>query len=100
MSIFERLKSGETVSFSDSDYPKVGEACSHTRELLVKANGEHELQEIRRLLSLVFDPCLTTLPFSYRFIPITEEISVSDRTCSSIMPVQCWIWAESLLKMM
>lgn len=54
MSIFERLKSGETVSFSDSDYPKVGEACSDTRELLVKANGEHELQEIRRLLSLVF----------------------------------------------
>lgn len=55
MNIFDRLKSGETVSFSDSDYPKVGEACNHTRKLLVKVNNEYDSQEIHRLLSYVFE---------------------------------------------
>lgn len=53
--IFQRLLNGETVSFNDPDYFKIGEACTETRKLLVQLNNEADLDEIRKLLNLRFN---------------------------------------------
>lgn len=51
--IFQRLLNGETVSFNDPDYFKIGEACTETRKLLVQLNNEADLDEIRKLLNQI-----------------------------------------------
>lgn len=53
--IFKRLLNGEAVPFNDSEYFKIGEACSHTRKLLVKLNSETDLNSGRRLLSEIIN---------------------------------------------
>lgn len=55
MNIFERLKSGEIVSFADPDYPKIGEACTLTRKILLQVNSECDTKVIRDLLSQIFE---------------------------------------------
>ena len=52
-SIFQRLLKGEAVPFSDPDYYLIGDACNHTRELLVQLNNESNLGNIRSLLSKI-----------------------------------------------
>lgn len=49
--IFQRLLNGEAVPFNDPDYFKIGDACNHTRKLLVKLNNETDLDNARTLLS-------------------------------------------------
>lgn len=51
--IFQRLLNGETVSFNDPDYFKIGTACNETRKLLVQLNNEANLGEIRALLNRI-----------------------------------------------
>lgn len=51
--IFHRLLKGETVSFKDPDYFKIGDACSETRKLLIQLNNEADLDEIRKLLNRI-----------------------------------------------
>jgi|TARA_R110000868_G_C10902136_1_gene764380 acetyltransferase-like isoleucine patch superfamily enzyme len=53
--IFERLKSGESVSFNDPDYYRIGTAVNESKKLLVKLNNETDDKEIRKLLSQIID---------------------------------------------
>lgn len=49
--IFERLRNGESVPFSDPQYSKIGCACYDTKKLLLQLNGTAEPYEVRSLLS-------------------------------------------------
>jgi len=49
--IFERLLNGVAVPFNDPEYFKIGDACTHTRKLLVKLNNEPDLDKARTLLN-------------------------------------------------
>jgi acetyltransferase-like isoleucine patch superfamily enzyme len=49
--IFKRLLNGEAVPFNDPEYFKIGNACNHTRKLLVKLNNETDLDNVRTFLS-------------------------------------------------
>lgn len=49
--IFNRIKNREAVDFTDADYPLIGEACTRTRQLLLKLNASTDEDEIRKLLS-------------------------------------------------
>lgn len=51
--IFERLRSGETVPFSDPQYSKIGQACNDTKKLLVQMDSTAEPTEVRKLLSQI-----------------------------------------------
>jgi len=51
--IFERLRNGESVSFSNPQYSKIGQACSDTKKLLLRLNGTAEPNEVRSLLSQI-----------------------------------------------
>ncbi len=53
--IFQRLLNGEAVPFNDPEYFKIGDACNHTRKLLVKLNKETDLDNARTLLSDITD---------------------------------------------
>jgi acetyltransferase-like isoleucine patch superfamily enzyme len=49
--IFKRLLNGEAVPFNDPEYFKIGNACNHTRKLLVKLNNETDLDNVKTFLS-------------------------------------------------
>lgn len=51
--IFERLRNGESVPFSDPQYFKIGQACNDTKKLLVRLNNTVEPNEVRSLLSQI-----------------------------------------------
>lgn len=51
--IFERLRNGESVPFSDPQYSKIGQACNSTKKLLLQMNGTAEPNEVRSLLSQI-----------------------------------------------
>lgn len=51
--IFERLRNGESVSFSDPQYSKIGQACTNTKKLLLQMNGTADLNEVRSSLSQI-----------------------------------------------
>jgi len=51
MDIFERLHSGETVTFNDPEYPKIFESASRTMKLLAELNASADIDHIRQLLS-------------------------------------------------
>jgi len=51
--IFERLRNGKNVPFSDPQYSKIGQACNNTKKLLVQMNGIAEPDEVRSLLSQI-----------------------------------------------
>lgn len=53
--IFERLLKGEVISFFDSDYHQLGEACTQTRETLFQANQNFDIKEVRFLLNTIFE---------------------------------------------
>lgn len=53
--IFQRLLNGEAVPFNDPEYFKIGNACNHTRKLLVKLNNETDLDNVRIFLSDITD---------------------------------------------
>jgi len=53
--IFQRLLNGEAVPFNDPDYFNIGDACNHTRKLLVKLNNETDLDNARTFLSDITD---------------------------------------------
>lgn len=51
--IFERLRKGESVPFSDRQYSKIGQACNDTKKLLLQLNSTAEPNEVRSLLSQI-----------------------------------------------
>lgn len=51
--IFERLRNGESVPFSDPQYSKIGQACNDTKKLLLHLNATADLGEVRSLLSQI-----------------------------------------------
>ncbi|TDS07554.1 DapH/DapD/GlmU-related protein [Sphingobacterium paludis] len=51
--IFERLRNQESVPFSDPQYAKIGEACGHTKKILVQMNSTADPATIRDLLSQI-----------------------------------------------
>lgn len=51
--IFQRLLEGETVSFNDTDYYQISNACNETRKLLVRLNKTSDPGEIRKLLGII-----------------------------------------------
>lgn len=51
--IFERLRNKESVSFSDTQYYKVREACNDTKKMLVQMNNATEPTEVRNILSQI-----------------------------------------------
>ena len=51
MDIFERLQSGETVPFSDPEYPNIFEMASRTMKLSAELNATSDINHIRELLS-------------------------------------------------
>lgn len=91
MNIFERLKSGETVPFTDPDYPKIGEACTLTRETLLQVNSLYDTKTIRELLSQIFEkpiPETSTIftPFHTNYgrnIAIGENVFIN-HNCSML----------------
>lgn len=48
--IFERLRKGEPVRFTDPDYNLIPKACNETKKLSVKMNNSSDANEIRKLL--------------------------------------------------
>lgn len=59
--IFDRLRTGESVSFFDPDYPLIQEACARTRAVMHLVNNEHDTHTILTLLSKLFrQPIPTT----------------------------------------
>lgn len=52
--IFQRLLSGEEISFFDPDYQEIGKVCTITRKILAQANQLYDINEIRQLLTTVF----------------------------------------------
>jgi acetyltransferase-like isoleucine patch superfamily enzyme len=66
MDIFERLQSGETVSFDDPQYPKIFEIASRTMKLSAELNASADIDHIRQLLSEIteeqLDVSTTVLP--------------------------------------
>lgn len=66
MNIFDRLRSGEAVSFFDSDYIQISHACADTREKLLSVNSAHDLELIREKLNGVF---AQELPQSSTILP-------------------------------
>ena len=54
-SIFERLLSGESVSFNDPDYHNIGPAVENTKKLSVLLNNETDSHKIRNLLAQIID---------------------------------------------
>lgn len=68
MNIFDRLQSGETVSFTDPQYPEIFEIASRTMKLSAELNTSGDIEHIRHLLSEItgaqFDESTTVLvPF-------------------------------------
>jgi acetyltransferase-like isoleucine patch superfamily enzyme len=51
--IFQRLLTGEAVSFSDPEYKKIIIACNETRKILVQLNTTSEEEVIRDLLQKI-----------------------------------------------
>lgn len=51
MDIFERLQSGETVPFSDPQYPKIFEIASRTMKISSELNASADINQIRAILS-------------------------------------------------
>ena len=47
--IFERLQSGEAVSYSDPQHNQISEAASRTTKLLVELNGTADVEQVRKL---------------------------------------------------
>ena len=52
--IFSRLLAGETVSFFDSDYHFIHEACAESKKLLVRLNNTADTTETKQLLQELF----------------------------------------------
>lgn len=53
--IFERLKNGVSVPFSDPNYDQIGKAVNETKKILVLLNNEANEKAIRNLLSQITD---------------------------------------------
>ena len=51
--IFDRMKAGEIVLFSDPDYHQVHDACAQTKKLLIELNNEADVSKQRILLSQI-----------------------------------------------
>ncbi|WP_316250574.1 sugar O-acetyltransferase [Catenovulum sp. 2E275] len=51
--IFEKLLSGNSVSFNDPDYYKIVEACTFTRQKLVALNAQSCTDKVRLLLTKI-----------------------------------------------
>ena len=51
--IFQRLLTGEAVSFRDPDYFKISNACNETRKLMVQMNVASDPEEIRNLMGKI-----------------------------------------------
>ena len=51
--IFERLRNGESVPFTDSQYSKIVKACNDTKKLLLQLNRTADPDEVRSLLSQI-----------------------------------------------
>lgn len=51
--IFERLRNGESVHFSDPQYAKIGQACDDTKKMLVQMNSITDPDEVRSFLSQI-----------------------------------------------
>lgn len=49
--IFKRLTEGELVSFDDSEYHLIGDACLSTKKLVLEMNNSFEPEEIRNYLA-------------------------------------------------
>lgn len=53
MDIFERLQSGEAVSFNDPEYPNIFKVASRTMQLSAELNRSADINRIRELLSQI-----------------------------------------------
>lgn len=53
MTIFERLLQGETVPFTDPDYPQVLTACAKNKPLLLEANQSEDTKEVIQILNQI-----------------------------------------------
>lgn len=51
--IFERLRNGETIPFSDPEYNKLRDVCFATRKLLLQLNASVDAEEMRVLLGQI-----------------------------------------------
>jgi hypothetical protein len=51
--IFERLRTGETLRFSDPEYNKLRDVCFATRKLLLRLNASVDAEEMRDLLGQI-----------------------------------------------
>lgn len=63
MNIFDRLRAGEAVAFSDPDYMEISRACAETREKLLAVNKEHDADTIRERLNDIFVDKMPTSSF-------------------------------------
>lgn len=51
--IFERLKNGISVPFSDPNYSEIGSACAETKKLNIELNNSTEGNEAREILEKI-----------------------------------------------
>jgi acetyltransferase-like isoleucine patch superfamily enzyme len=51
LDIFERLQSGEAVSFNDPQYPQIFELATRTMKLSAELNSSADIDQIRHLLT-------------------------------------------------
>lgn len=51
--IFELLRNGESVPFSDPQYSKIRQTCNDTKKLLLQINNTSDPNEVRSLLSKI-----------------------------------------------
>ncbi|OJV52467.1 MAG: acetyltransferase [Bacteroidetes bacterium 43-16] len=51
--IFERLRIGNSVPFSDPQYAKIGQACNDTKKLLLRLNSTSDPDEVRNILNQI-----------------------------------------------
>lgn len=51
--IFERLRNGESVPFSDPQYSKIAQACNDAKKLLLLLNSTADPSEVRSLLNQI-----------------------------------------------
>jgi acetyltransferase-like isoleucine patch superfamily enzyme len=51
--IFERLRNGQSVPFSDPQYAKIGQACNDTKKLLLWLNSTADPSEVKSILGQI-----------------------------------------------
>lgn len=77
MTIFERLQSGEAVSFNDPQYPEIFGIVSHTMKLSTELNASADTDHIRKLLGEITGSIID--PSTTLFAPFTINLGIFTR---------------------